>query len=96
MFRTLFLSFAVVAMLAFADTSTAEARGCYRGGGGYSGGYHGGYYPSHRRASYYGGRPSYYRGPSVYRRSYYGGGYPAYHGGYHGGYRSGVSLSFGF
>jgi hypothetical protein len=97
MFRSLFLSFAVVAMLAVAGTSTAEARGCYRGG--YSGGYGGGYAPSYRSARYYGGSPSYRRGPSVYRSSHYGGyptNYGGHHGHYHGGYRSGISLSFGF
>ena len=95
MFRGLFLSLAVFAMLAIAGASTAQARGCNRGGG-YYGGHGGGYAPVYRSSRYHGGGHAYNRGPSVYHRGHYGGGYPAYYGGYGGGYRSGVSLSFGF
>jgi hypothetical protein len=101
MFRGLFLSLAVLAMLAVAGTSTAQARGCHRGGGyygGYGGVYRGGYAPVYRSSHYHGGGHGYHRGHSVYRGGHYGG-YPAYYGGYggyRGGYRSGVSLSFGF
>lgn len=88
MLRKVFLSLAVLAAFAFTGTSSAEAGGCYRGGGGF--------YPSYRAAGYYGG-PSYYRRsfygrPSVYR-SYYGG--PGYYG-YYPRPRSGVGLYIGW
>ena len=85
MFRTVFLCLAVVTATFLSSSPTAEARGCYRGGGYYSAypGYYGG-------RSYYGYR--HYYGPQV-RRSYYGYG-PSY--GYYPRSRSGVSFMIGF
>lgn len=92
MFRRAMFSVAVLAIVVFAGSSSAEAGGCRGPSGFYGGGFYGGGYraPVYRSARYYGG-PRYHYGAPVYRRSYYGG-HPAYYGGY----RSGVTFSLGF
>jgi len=105
MLRQFFLGLAVLAVIAFAGATSAEA-GCrgggyygggHTGGGFYGGGFYGGGYraPVSRRVHYY-GAPAIYYGPSAYHRSYYGGGYGGGYPAYYGGRRSGVSVSFGF
>ncbi|MCA9231151.1 MAG: hypothetical protein KDA57_10890 [Planctomycetales bacterium] len=85
MYRRLFLSLVVLALVSFAGASDAQARGCYRGGYGH---YHG------VRTSYYHSAPRYY-GHSYYGPGTYYRGYPSYYGprGYYG---SGVYFSIGF
>lgn len=94
MLKKTLLAVAVLTMMTFLGSSSAEAGSCRGPSGFYGGGFYGGGYraPVYRSARYYGG-PSYHygRGPSYYRRAYYGG-YPAYRHGY----RNGVTFSFGF
>ncbi len=88
MIRRVLLAISLVATLGvtgFGMASTAEARGCHRGG--YGGGY----------SAYYGNYGGYY--PNVYRASYYPPAYygPAYYGGYGGCRdRGGLYFSIGF
>ena len=93
MFRRAMLGVVVLAMVAFAGASSADAWTCRGRSGFYGGGFYGGGYraPVYRSARYYGG-PSYYYGhPGVYRRAYYGAG-PALYAAP----RSGVAFSIGF
>jgi len=94
MVRRIVLSLVIVATIAFAGASQAEARHCSRGGyrGGYGGGYGGGY----RSASYYNGPSYYYGGGYGHRARYYGGYRGGYYGGYRGGYYGGRGVSFSF
>lgn len=96
MIRRAMISVAVLAVVVFASSSSAEAGPCRGQSGFYGGGFYGGGYraPVYRTSRYYGRGPAYiYGAPPVYRRAYYPA--PA-HPAYYGGYGRGVSLSFGF